>query len=1143
MSWNSWCRLLNRDRQSRSPEQRKRRRSFRPRLDMLEDRLAPATITVTTAADDLTPNDGSVSLREAIAAVNAGNDLGDPDITAQNPGTFGINDRINFNIDGGGVHTIRPATQLPTVGKPVTIDGYTQPGASPNTLAVGDNAVLLIELDGETSGGSGLDIIAGNCTVQGLVINRFAGDGISFRDGGVTGDLVQGNFIGTNAAGTASLGNNIGIGFVQNFGPPSGNTIGGTTPAARNLISGNGVASGGGSGILMANTVLNTLIEGNYIGTNAAGTAALPNEFGIGFSAGSGNPQNNTIGGTALGAGNVISGNLSNGIVVGIGSGNIIQGNLIGTQGDGTSRLGNGGAGVNIDPFGGNSNTVGGTVGAGNVIAFNGGAGVSIASGVGQAVLSNSIHDNAGLGIDLGGSGTPVLNNAQGHNGPNNFQNYSVLTGLATAATTTTVSGTLNSTPNATFTVQFFANAAPNPSGFGEGQNFLGSAPVTTDATGNVSFTITLPTALPANQPFITMTATDAGNNTSEFSALGTVSTLMSSANASTVGQTITLTATVASDDLGSPTPTGTVTFQDGATALGTVALDAAGQATLQVSTLSGGSHPLVAAYSGDPIHFRSNSAPLTQQVNKIDSAVTLASSVNPTRFGQPVTFTATVIPAAPVTPTGSVDFVDTSTGTDLGSQLLGGGGASLTTSALGVGSHTITANYDGDASYNASNNSTSQTVNQAATTTTVVTSDHPSGSPFGQAITFTATVSAASGTPTGTVSFTVDGTAQPPVGLTNGQATFTTSTLTAGSHAVSAAYNGDPNFSSSTGSLSPSQTVTSAAGSGVINAVVFFDYNADGRQEANDPAVAGQTLFLDLNHTGRLDPGDPRSVTAADGSSQFPNLAAGSYTVRQLLPFDNVAVTGTAASTVTAVGGGLAATSFGVVIYNPAYPVYPRADLWAPHPNTDANTAFVRGLYATVLGRTAEATGLASWLGRLAAGSTREQVAVGFINSVEHRQAEVDAFYAALLGRAPDPASDSWVKLLLRDGNEAEVVEGIVTSPEFTASHASNAAFVADLYTRLLGRPADGGSAGWQQQLDGGGSRLAVVRGFLDSTESAQLAVNSFYAAFLHRPGDTTGMAGWVNQLSTESLTFSQVALGFLAAHEFDLDASQNVP
>ena len=102
------------------------------RLEILESRLSPAVITVTTTADDLTPNDGSVSLREAITAINAGNNLGDPDIIAQNPGTFGVNDAIHFNIPGTKPFQINVGSDpsalnipLPRITKPVVIDGST----------------------------------------------------------------------------------------------------------------------------------------------------------------------------------------------------------------------------------------------------------------------------------------------------------------------------------------------------------------------------------------------------------------------------------------------------------------------------------------------------------------------------------------------------------------------------------------------------------------------------------------------------------------------------------------------------------------------------------------------------------------------------------------------------------------------------------------------------------------------------------------------------------------------------------------------------------------------------------------------------------------------------------------------------------
>src|SRR3954470_10796623 len=102
--------------------------------DPLEPRRLFATVTVTANVDDLTPNNGSVSLREAITAINAGNSLGDPDITIQSPGTYGTNDTINFNIAGAGVKTIAPGSALPTITKPVKINGYSQGIATPNTL-------------------------------------------------------------------------------------------------------------------------------------------------------------------------------------------------------------------------------------------------------------------------------------------------------------------------------------------------------------------------------------------------------------------------------------------------------------------------------------------------------------------------------------------------------------------------------------------------------------------------------------------------------------------------------------------------------------------------------------------------------------------------------------------------------------------------------------------------------------------------------------------------------------------------------------------------------------------------------------------------------------------------------------------------
>src|SRR5207244_11591238 len=209
-----------------------------------------------------------------------------------------------------------------------------------------------------------------------------------------------GNLIGTNAAGTAAVPNSGGIAF-----DGSNNTIGGTTPGARNSISGH---SGYGIRLSLDSTTMRNLIQGNYIGTDITGTVALGNvTVGMQIFAFQEPTGVNTIGGTTAGARNIISANGDNGIL--LQSSNIlIQGNYIGTDVNGKADLGNGTSGLFVQ----NSNdTIGGTVaGAGNVIAFNGqkNAGITnssgvylISSGTGDAILGNSIFSNAGLGIDL----------------------------------------------------------------------------------------------------------------------------------------------------------------------------------------------------------------------------------------------------------------------------------------------------------------------------------------------------------------------------------------------------------------------------------------------------------------------------------------------------------------------------------------------------------------------------------------------------------------------------------------------------------------------------------------------------------------------------------------------------------------------
>ena len=257
-------------------------------------------------------------------------------------------------------------------------------------------------------------------------------------------------------------------------------------------------------------------IEGNFIGTDAAGQADLGNEGGVQSVGG----KDNAIGGTAPEARNLISGNDRKGVLLSGGSdGSKVLGNLIGTKKDGIGNLGNSEQGVAIS---GSSNTfVGdGAAGAANAIAFNGDVGVSINfsgsnpnNANGNRVLGNSIFSNDKLGIDLGDDGPTTNDPKDRDTGPNNLQNFPVLTSAEKASGKFAIKGKLNSTPNKRFTIQFFSNP-PNEN---EGKTFLGQKRVTTNREGKVSFTFETSKRLPAGAR-ITATATGPGGNTSEFS-------------------------------------------------------------------------------------------------------------------------------------------------------------------------------------------------------------------------------------------------------------------------------------------------------------------------------------------------------------------------------------------------------------------------------------------------------------------------------------------------------------------------------------------------------------------------------------------------------------------------------------------------
>jgi hypothetical protein len=322
-----------------------------------------------------TADNGAGSLRQAIIDANT------------SPGL----DTITFAIPGPGPHTIEPLSALPEITDLVSIDGYTQPGASRGTFAPGGDGALMIELDGSMAGDDapGLVLMASSSSIEGLAINGFGDSGIRVDFGHVL-NVIQGNLVGPDVDGKAVIGN-------------------------------------GGQGVELL---------GNR----------------------------NTVGGPCAGCGNVIAGNVEDGVFV---LDNSIR----------------------------------------NVISRN-------------SIFANGPDDPRALGIDLylpGNRGVNENDDCDEDGGSNFMQNFPVLTGADSDGTETTITGTLESAPSTSFTVELFASGECDRSRFGEGETFLGATGVTTGPGCAGEFSLTLPVAV-SDGTVITATATDADGNTSEFS-------------------------------------------------------------------------------------------------------------------------------------------------------------------------------------------------------------------------------------------------------------------------------------------------------------------------------------------------------------------------------------------------------------------------------------------------------------------------------------------------------------------------------------------------------------------------------------------------------------------------------------------------
>ncbi|HEY6291622.1 MAG TPA: Ig-like domain repeat protein [Terriglobia bacterium] len=352
-----------------------------------------------------------------------------------------------------------------------------------------------------------------------------------------------------------------------------------------------------------------------------------------------------------------------------------------------------------------------------------------------------------------------------------------------------------------------------------------------------------------------------------------TTTSVASSLNPSTYGQSVTFTATVTSTG---GTPTGTVTFKDGSTTLGTGTLSS-GKATFAISTLSVASHSITAVYGGAGSFLGSTSAALTQTVNAATSSTAVASSLNPSTYGQSVTFTATVTSSGG-TPTGTVTFKDGST--TLGTGTLSSGKATFAISTLSVASHSITAVYGGAGSFLGSTSAAlTQTVKATTSSTSVASSLNPSN--YGAAVIFTATVTSSGGVPQGTVTYK-DGSTTLGTGTLGpgGKSTFTIATLAVGGHSITAVYAGNVDFSGSTSSVltqtvnkpTSSTTVTSSSNPSTWNHSVTFTAAVTSSGGVPQGTVTYKDGSTTLG-TGTLGPGGKSTFTIA-------TLAVGSHSI-----------------------------------------------------------------------------------------------------------------------------------------------------------------------------------------------------------------------------------------------------------------------
>jgi hypothetical protein len=838
------------------PTDRKSMRSRRPihrsRLiaELLETRQLLAVIMVNSSGDaDGADGSDTLSLRQAIEVSN-----GTLAISSLTPtqaslvvGALSSPNTIDFAIPGTGPFTIMPGTALPTITSPVVIDGYSEPGAHPNTNGPGQgkNTVIQIEIDGANApaGANGLDVQAGDSIVQGLAIGGFTvsnasgspvgGDGILLEM--QTGDLIQGDFIGTNTTGESPLPNAVGLEDTNRYEGvghtpiPGFNTVGGTAAGDGNVISGNlggQVDLQGEAGFFFQQDPVTDLIQGNFLGLDAAGVASLAGGGDGIYDTGGGS---STIGGTALGAGNVISGNAGDGLGIfgyiqilnGEGdktvfaSTDLVEGNRIGTNAAGLVAVPNSGDGISAS---GGPSTIGGTtLGAGNVISGNIGDGLGVSDGLSEGVYGYSsvlvLVEGNDIGVDLTGTaslpneGDGVhFTNSVGSStiggtslGAGNIIDFNHAAGVDIA---TTVSGN-NSyycPPNVSvFGNSIYANGALGIiDSSGEGSSPPTLDFVTASGTGSL---ITGTIAGIASQPY---RIEFFSNVTPDLSGFGQGQTYLGST-------------------LATPGAGGTASFTFTSTS------PLLGQYVSATST----PFPPLPIVGGDLNGFPGDAqtSPFSKNLIGYTLPTTTVSLAGPSGVvlqGQPITLSATVASSSGGVPTGEVTF--SADGVVLGSAPLGASGVAVfTADGLGPGAHAFQAAYLGDAT-NAPSSSNAVAVTVVAPTTTVSLLGPNRVATQGVPITFAVAVASNTGAvPTGLVAFLEDGVVLGSSPLdASGLASFVTDQLLPGPHVITAEYLGGPTIPAGLSNAVAVQVFSALAfGGPAVTSDVFSGPNA----------------------------------------------------------------------------------------------------------------------------------------------------------------------------------------------------------------------------------------------------------------------------------------------------------------------------